>query len=257
MVVSENVRDAALVLNLPPCQNGVRLHKSLGLHPEHACLKSLSTVLNLIRENHTKLACVGEIGLDFSPHILGHDDAEAVKALQRECMRQQVELAYELDLPVNVHSRGAGHHALSLLRETVSASSVADTLKTTERASSQTRARMYEGRVRAVMHAWDGKAKYAAAAAADSQQSIYFSVPPCASRSPVMIKWIERLPLESLLLETDCPALAAVKGEVNVPRNLQLSLQVIGARKGVGLDIVREITRKNAEELFGLQAGKE
>ena len=57
---------------------------------------------------------------------------------------------------------------------------------------------------RAVLHAFDGKAHYAQAAAA---AGYYLSVPPCARRSPLMQKWIKRVPLDRLLLETDAPAL--------------------------------------------------
>jgi TatD DNase family protein len=81
---------------------------------------------------------VGEVGLDFSPHVLRPSsshcttphgasaaDSEAGEALslfseddlkevQRGVFQQQIQLANELGLPVNVHSRSAGHHAVSL-----------------------------------------------------------------------------------------------------------------------------------------------
>lgn len=52
------------------------------------------------------------------------------------CALHQAELALELGLPLNVHSRAAGHHAITLLKEVGAANSC-------------------------VMHAFDGKAKYA------------------------------------------------------------------------------------------------
>jgi TatD DNase family protein len=104
-------------------------------------------MLSLISKHQHSLACIGEIGLDFSPHILGKTEAgqETTKQIQRECMRAQVELAQELGLAVNVHSRSAGHHTLTLLRECASVAG--------------------RGPVRAILHAFDGKAHYAEEAA--------------------------------------------------------------------------------------------
>lgn len=85
----------------------------------------------------------------------------------------------ELGKAVNVHSRSAGHHAISLLEA--------------------------EGATRAVLHAFDGKPHYAERAA--SALGYYLSVPPCVARSPSMQKMVKRLPINSLLLETDAPAL--------------------------------------------------
>lgn len=89
----------------------------------------------------------------------------------------------ELGLAVNVHSRSAGHHAIALLQEA--------------------------GVNRAVLHAFDGKAHYAEQGAA---LGYYFSVPPSVVRSPHMQKMVKRLPLDSLLLETDAPALVGIIG---------------------------------------------
>jgi len=205
-------------------------------------------MLALIRTHHAQLTCIGEIGLDYSPHVLGMEDPEATKQIQQECMRQQVELALELGLAVNVHSRSAGHHALALLKETAAAAAAAAAARSGGDEENK-------GSVRAVLHAWDGKAHYAEAAALDPEHEIYFSVPPCATRSPLMAKWIARVPLERLLLETDSPALAAVKGEVNVPKHLKVSVEVLAASKGVEVEDVREATRRNAERLFGLGVG--
>eukprot|EP00624_Nannochloropsis_granulata_P007844 evm.model.NODE_9838_length_19339_cov_67.359581.6 len=206
-------------------------------------------MLTLIRTHHSELTCIGEIGLDYSPHVLGKVDPEATKLIQQECMRQQVELALELDLAVNVHSRSAGHHALALLRETAA---------TAAAAAAEDGPGGREGRkrgIRAVFHAWDGKAHYAEAAASDTEHDIYFSVPPCAQRSPLMSKWITRVPLKRLLVETDCPALAALKGDVNVPKHLGVSVEVVGVAKGVGMGEIVEATRRNAERLFGSGVG--
>ncbi len=62
------------------------------------------------QNTHTRHA---QIGLDFSPHVLGGDDA--LKDVQRRAFAAQVRLASELGLPLNVRSRAAGRHAIDLL----------------------------------------------------------------------------------------------------------------------------------------------
>jgi hypothetical protein len=54
-----------------------------------------------------------QVGLDFSPHVLAGDESQ--KDAQRAAFSAQVSLASELGLPLNVHSRSAGHHAIDLL----------------------------------------------------------------------------------------------------------------------------------------------
>lgn len=135
VAVTESLDDVEQVMGLPSHLGGVRLLKAVGLHPEHASMQALPSMLDAIRRHRHELACVGEVGLDYSPHVLGSDDPEGTKAVQQECLRAQVALAMELDMAVNVHSRAAGHHTVALLKEA--------------------------GCTRAVLHAFDGKSKFA------------------------------------------------------------------------------------------------
>jgi TatD DNase family protein len=201
----------------------------VGLHPWRARLEALPAILALIRELHAKnaLIAIGEIGLDFQPWIVA-DVAD--KATQLAVFRAQVALAVELDLPCNIHSTNAGHHCLDILREL--------------------------GAHRAVMHAFDGRAYYAKQAIADLD-AVFFSVPPCIVRSPVLQKLVARLPLSRLLLESDAPALGPVKGARNVPANICVSIASIARAKGVSADAVVAATTNNAHQLLGrkLQLG--
>lgn len=65
-----------------------------------------------------------------------------------------------------------------------------------------------------------------------------------------MQKMVERLPLSALLLETDSPALPAVKGERNVPANVAVSARLIARIKGVSVEEVAAATARNARTLF-------
>jgi TatD DNase family protein len=161
-----------------------RLHLCIGLHPWKASLEALPGIISRIRSAHARgvLAGIGEIGLDFQPRIV----AAVPREVQLAVFRAQVEVAVELDLPVNVHSTAAGHHALDVLREC--------------------------GASRAVMHAFDGRTHYALQVVADPRLShVYFSIPPCAVRSDKLAALAAKLPLDRLLLESDAPALAPVQ----------------------------------------------
>jgi TatD DNase family protein len=58
------------------------------------------------------------------------------------------------------------------------------------------------------------------------------------------------VPLDSLVLETDAPALGPDKGGVNVPANVAVSAQAIARLKGLPLDQVLRVTTDNALKLF-------
>lgn len=112
-----------------------------------ATLEELPPVLDFIRSNADRLVAVGEVGLDFSPHVLRNDllmagpgGNEAAKAAQRLIFEQQIALAMELGLPLNVHSRSAGHHAIDCLIRC--------------------------GTTSALLHAFDGKLQHAVRGAA-------------------------------------------------------------------------------------------
>ena len=98
------------------------------------------------------------------------------------------------------------------------------------------------------MHAFDGKIKYAKRAAAKGL--FYFSVAPSINRDKQLQNLVKFLPLESLLLETDAPALAPERNTVNNPANLIISLQGIARIRELSEDKVQEVTYLNTQTLF-------
>eukprot|EP00753_Platysulcus_tardus_P022320 PLAT9474.3.p1 GENE.PLAT9474.3~~PLAT9474.3.p1 ORF type:complete len:270 (+),score=77.54 PLAT9474.3:49-858(+) len=217
--VSETVADARKLLEAAKEHDS--LHICLGVHPVHASEAEVDSMIELVEEAADLLCGVGEVGLDYTPHVLG-DDPEGVKAVQKAVLKKQVDLARRLELPLNVHSRGAGHHTISFLQEC--------------------------GAENVVMHAFDGKAKYAVAAVEASDY--FFSVPPCIVRSPQLQKLVRRLPLSNLLLETDSPVLGPTREERNEPRNVMTSLQMIAEVKKLSLAEVARVTAENTMRLF-------
>ncbi|CAM9419288.1 unnamed protein product [Choristocarpus tenellus] len=139
VAVSESVEDCSKVLELCEKINAdpyrsIRIYPSFGMHPERADIEGVDEILRLIDLHADQLVCVGEVGLDYSRHLIGEgEEAELAKMVQREVLERQARKAEDLGLALNVHSRSAGHHAISLLRDI--------------------------GLSRAVFHAFDGKPK--------------------------------------------------------------------------------------------------
>ncbi len=144
------------------------------------------------------------------------------RELQREIFRRQIALSLELDLPLNVHSRSAGRHAVAFLLE--------------------------HGARRVQMHAFDGKPGAALAAV---EAGYLFSVPPSVVRSRQKQRLVKRLPLECLLLETDSPVLGPDPGERNEPGNVRVVLRTVAELKAVSEDAVAEAVRENTRRLYG------
>jgi TatD DNase family protein len=130
-------------------------------------------------------------------------------------------LSLELDLPLNVHSRSAGHYTVDLL--------------------------FSAGARRVLMHAFDGKASHAVRAA---EAGYLFSVPPSVVRSDQKQKLVRRLPIESLVLESDSPVLGPDRDKRNEPANLVYSRDFIADVKGISPERVDEMTTANARRLF-------
>ncbi len=197
----------------------------LGLHPDRFADRAApvspdeqAAVLAQIRERRSTLVGIGEVGLDY---WVCQDEAR--RAQQREAFSGLVRLAQELELPLNVHSRSAGHHTIDLLLEL--------------------------GARRVLMHAFDGKAGHALRGAA---AGFIFSIPPSIVRSPQKQKLVRALPLESLALETDSPVLGPQAGERNEPANVTISAATIAGIKGLPEAEVRAVTAATARRLFGL-----
>ncbi len=182
----------------------------------------LQEILAFIDLHHAELVGIGEIGLDFSPWILsaqGEDVADAKQA-QMHAFSLQMKAARRYGLPVNVHSRGAGHYAIEMV---------------------------VEHKVQALMHAFDGRLKYAMDGA---RRGLYFSIAPSVARDVQLQKLAAALPADSIVLETDAPALAPVRNEVCVPADLQTALATVALARGVGCDKLVTLTAANAVRLF-------
>ena len=194
------------------------LKPAAGLYPTHLDPMAADEMEVFIRTYHSQLWAIGEVGLDF--WVV---KADADRALQKDIFARFIALAIELDLPLNVHSRSAGRHALDLL--------------------------IRGGARRVQIHAFDGKFATARPAL---EAGFFFSVPPSIVRSRQKQKLVKHLPLNCLLVETDSPVLGPDPKIRNEPANLSMAVKAIADIKDIPEKQVVEAVVANTRSLYRL-----
>lgn len=89
------VLDLCARVNRDP-KRRIRLHPSIGIHPERADIGAIDGMLDLIGKHSDSIVCVGEVGLDYSRHLIGEsggERAERAKEIQREVFARQARRA--------------------------------------------------------------------------------------------------------------------------------------------------------------------
>jgi TatD DNase family protein len=215
VAVGETLVDAYKNIELAAIHPALR--PAAGLYPTRLNLNEAREMKAFIRSRHKQLFAIGEVGLDY----WAVKDASE-REIQREIFAGFIDLSRELKLPLNVHSRSAGRHAVRLLLE--------------------------HSAERAVLHAFDGKASAALPAV---EAGYFFSIPPSVVRSRQKQKLVKQLPVSCLLAETDSPVLGPSPNERNEPANAVISVNAIAEIKNLEKEAVTEALFANARRLFG------
>ena len=197
------------------------IYGAVGVHPDDAG----SLTEEAIQKMHElckleKMVAVGEIGLDYYWDKEKHES-------QIYWFERQLDVAREEKLPIIVHSREAAQ----------------DTLETMKR--------MRAGEIGGVVHCFS-YGKEMAREYLNMGLSIGVGGVVTFKNARKLVEVVEYTPLESLLLETDCPYLAPVpfRGKRNSSLYLTYVAQRIGEIKGVSAEEVMEVTRENGYRLF-------
>ncbi len=189
-----------------------------------------------------KVVAIGEIGLEYHSHD-GIPVTQEQKEFQKEGFFFQLELAQKLQKPVVIHCRGERAEAGEKYREVGQA--YEDALEIVEKFPD----------LSFVFHSFGGRLEFAKKVM--ERENIYFSFNgnlTYAKPSAEILEVVKAIPLEKIMLETDCPYLAPVpkRGERNEPAYVRYVCEAISRIKGVTNEEVDEITTKNALEFFGL-----
>jgi TatD DNase family protein len=200
---------------------------SVGIHP-HDASKVTETDIARLEElaKHHKVVAIGETGLDFHRN-------RSSKESQVEAFKCHLDLASQAGLPVVIHSRNANDEVFEILSEWV---------------SGRKGARQPVG----VLHCFSGDAalgkKYI-----DLGFLLSFAGPVTYPKSSAAIV-AKDIPLDKMLIETDCPFLTpqAYRGKRNEPAYLSYVAAKIAEVKGVPAESVAETASANAIRLFHL-----
>lgn len=221
MCATVDVQDSLDSLSLAKQRDYI--YCSAGVHPEN--LDNLSSdylqlIESLVKENPSKVKAIGEIGLDY--HYEGYN-AE----LQKRVFSEQLALAKRLNLPVIVHSRNACEDTLKILEE-------------------------YKG-VRGVMHCYS----YSHETAKEVLKLGYhisFTGVITFKNSKKAIKSLEVVPMDRLMLETDCPYMSPepFRGQRCDSSMIYRMAEKVAEVKGLEPQQVLDITFQNAMEFFNI-----
>ncbi len=196
------------------------IYASVGVHPHSAKDLNDDEFLRLKEmAKHKKVVAIGEIGLDFYYNY-------SEKDIQRFWFKKQMEFANEINLPVIIHSRDADQETFDMIMQ-------ADIKK------------------KGVIHCYSGSAEMAKEYV---KKGYYIGVGgvvtfPSAKK---LVETVEKIPIEYILLETDCPYMAPVpkRGERNDSRYLEyISIKVSEIKKMSTSEVI-EKTEENAKRLF-------
>lgn len=198
------------------------VYAAIGFHPENVfdvSEEDFYETLNLYK--HPKVVAIGEIGLDY------HWTKDPIKReIQKEYFIRQIQFANEHQLPISIHNRDAFEDCLSILKEFKP---------------------MYKG----VMHCYSGSVELLQDVL-DLGLSIGLDGPLTFLNAKTPKEVCEKVPLDRLLLETDCPYLSPhpLRGTVNEPKNLGLILDEVARIKNISKKHVAEVTTQNARNMF-------
>lgn len=194
---------------------------AVGVHPENLDGLEpdwLTQIRSLAKSE--KVRAIGEIGLDY--HYEGYDAAK-----QKEVFIAQLRLAEELGLPVILHVRDAMGDMMEILREY---------------------------RPKGVLHCYSGS-KETAREALGLGLYLGFGGVLTFKNARHAVETMEILPLERMLLETDCPYLAPVpfRGKRCDSRMIAYTAARAAEIRGMEPQEIVDICRENALRLFGIK----
>ena len=221
----------ALLMN-PGCSlesshNAVRLantydyiYAAVGSHPDVADevdVDTLEAYRKLCKENE-KVKAIGEIGLDYHYEDIPRD-------LQKKAFRAQMALAAELDLPVIVHERDAHEDGMAIVKEFPT--------------------------VKGVFHCYSGSAEMARQLV-ELGWYIGFTGVLTFKNARKAVEVAAAIPLEHIVLETDCPYMAPdpFRGKRNDPSKLYRMAEKLAEIRGISVEEIHCITMENGKRLY-------
>ena len=198
------------------------VYGAVGVHPDEVGELDEEKFLRMADLlDRDKIVAVGEIGLDYYWDKEKHD-------LQKEWFVRQLGLAREKEMPVIIHSREAAADTFDIMKQ-------------------------HAAGMKAVIHCYSYSPEMAREYV---KMGYYIGVGGVVTfkNAKKLKQVVQEIPLESIVLETDCPYLAPVpySGKRNCSLYLPYVAEQIAELKGTTVEEVIQQTEKNSRELYGL-----
>lgn len=198
------------------------VYGAVGVHPDEVGELDEEKFLRMAELlDRDKIVAVGEIGLDYYWDKEKHD-------LQKEWFVRQLGLAREKEMPVIIHSREAAADTFDIMKQ-------------------------HAAGMKAVIHCYSYSPEMAREYV---KMGYYIGVGGVVTfkNAKKLKQVVQEIPLESIVLETDCPYLAPVpyRGKRNCSLYLPYVAEQIAELKGTTVEEVIQQTEKNSRELYDL-----
>ena len=197
------------------------MYAAVGIHPENldGLEENYLSILADLYENNKKVVAIGEIGLDYYWDI--------PKEPQLKVFDDQLKLALELDAPVVIHDREAHGDTMRILKK-------------------------YTPK-KVLLHCYSGSREMLKEV---MRMGAFISLGGVVTfkNARVPVEVAEAVPVDRLLLETDCPYLSPVpfRGKRNSSEKIAYTAEKIAEIKGMDTQNLIDITCKNAFEFFDI-----
>jgi TatD DNase family protein len=204
------------------------VYSAVGLHPHYVSEEQWRHIKDWSAQDqifkHTRLIAWGEIGLDYVRSQVSHES-------QQYFFDQQLQWAYQKRLPVLIHNREADQDILRLLSK-------------------------YPG-IKGVMHCYSSSDDSFADQVLAMNFLISFAGNLSYPKSQFLRDLAQRMPLESLLLETDAPYLAPIpfRGRENHPIHVLELYQLVAKIRKIDESLLAQAVENNFHRLFGSIGG--
>lgn len=201
------------------------IYAAVGVHPHEAKTLNQEALAGLrALAESPKVVAIGEIGLDYYRNLSPRD-------VQLRAFEEQLALASELKKPVIIHDRDAHKDVMDTLSRWMAKGKLAG----------------------GVLHCFSGDLGMARKAL-EWGFYISFAGPVTFTNARRLAEIARELPLDKILIETDCPYLAPHphRGRRNEPAYLKLVAQAIATLRGESLEEVARRTAANARTLFNM-----
>ena len=199
------------------------LYGAVGSHPDAADEVNEAVIEEYRRicAENKKIKAIGEIGLDYH-----YEDIP--RQLQQQAFRMQMALAAELQLPAIVHERDAHADGMAIVEEFPS--------------------------VGGVFHCYSGSPEMAKWLI-DRGWYIGFTGVLTFKNARKALEVAEQIPLERIVLETDCPYMAPepFRGKRNHPGYLYRMAERLAQLRGVSVEEIHHITTENGKRLYRIE----